>query len=173
MKKNITINMFGSLYAIDEDAYALLKSYLENMRRYFSKKEGGDEIADDVEHRVAELMEELKQSGKEACDIDDVQNIIHRIGDPEQMDSGETADSSDAAGTDSEETDSGTGAPSSTADRVADWLRRRRLYRDEDDKMLGGVLSGLCHYFGGTDPLPWRIAMVLLCFLSFSTVAII
>ena len=37
MKKNITINMFGSLYAIDEDAYALLKSYLENMRRYFSK----------------------------------------------------------------------------------------------------------------------------------------
>lgn len=93
MKKNITINMFGSLYAIDEDAYALLKSYLENMRRYFSKKEGGDEIADDVEHRVAELMEELKQNGKEACDIDDVQNIIHRIGDPEQMDSGETADS--------------------------------------------------------------------------------
>ena len=173
MKKNITINMFGSLYAIDEDAYALLKSYLENMRRYFSKKEGGDEIADDVEYRVAELMEELKQSGKEACDIDDVQNIIHRIGDPEQMDSGETADSSDAAGTDSEETDSETGAPSSTADRVADWLRRRRLYRDEDDKMLGGVLSGLCHYFGGTDPLPWRIAMVLLCFLSFSTVAII
>ena len=173
MKKNITINMFGSLYAIDEDAYALLKSYLENMRRYFSKKEGGDEIADDVEHRVAELMEELKQSGKEACDIDDVQNIIHRIGDPEQMDSGETADSSDAGGTDSEETDSGTGAPSSTADRVTDWLRRRRLYRDEDDKMLGGVLSGLCHYFGGTDPLPWRIAMVLLCFLSFSTVAII
>ena len=126
MKKNITINMFGSLYAIDEDAYALLKSYLENMRRYFSKQEGGDENADDVEHRVAQLMEELKQSGKEAGDIDDVQNIIHRIGDPEQMDSGEPAEPSDAAGTDSEETDSGTGATSSTAARVADGLRRLR-----------------------------------------------
>ena len=53
MKKNITINMFGQLYAIDEDAYELLERYLSSMKRYFSDKEGGEEIADDIEHRVA------------------------------------------------------------------------------------------------------------------------
>lgn len=48
MKKNITINMFGQLYAIDEDAFELLNRYLDSMKRYFSDKEGGEEIADEV-----------------------------------------------------------------------------------------------------------------------------
>ena len=60
MKKNITINLFGQLYHIDEDAYELLRSYEDNMRRYFGSKEGGEEIADDIEHRIAELIAELK-----------------------------------------------------------------------------------------------------------------
>ena len=56
MKKNITINLFGSLYAIDEDAYELLRNYLDNMRSYFSNKEDGNEIATDIESRVGELL---------------------------------------------------------------------------------------------------------------------
>ena len=56
MKKNITVNLFGQLYAIDEDAYSLLEQYLQNMKRYFATREGGDEIADDIEHRVACLL---------------------------------------------------------------------------------------------------------------------
>lgn len=52
MKKNININLFGTLYAIDEDACELLEDYLNNMKSYFAKREGGDEIADDIEHRV-------------------------------------------------------------------------------------------------------------------------
>ena len=47
MKKNITVNIFGTLYPIDEDAYELLQKYNDNMRRYYSQREGGDEIADD------------------------------------------------------------------------------------------------------------------------------
>ena len=66
MKKNITINLFGALYNIDEDAYDLLFRYQEDMKRYFAGREGGEEIADDIEHRVAELMAELKASGVEA-----------------------------------------------------------------------------------------------------------
>ena len=66
MKKNITINLYGSLYAIDDDACQLLEQYLNNMRSYFSKRDGGDEIADDIEHRVAELFSELKAQGFEA-----------------------------------------------------------------------------------------------------------
>lgn len=65
MKKNITVNLFGTLYAIDDDACKLLEQYLDNMRSYFSKREGGDEITDDIEHRVAELFSELKTNGVE------------------------------------------------------------------------------------------------------------
>ena len=86
MKKNITINLYGSLYAIDEDAYQLLEQYLANMKAYFAKREGGDEIADDIEHRVAEILSDLKAEGTEAISIEHIQDIIHRIGNPEQMD---------------------------------------------------------------------------------------
>ena len=86
MKKNITVNMFGILYPIDEDAYELLSRYLSNMRGYFSRQDGGTEIADDIEARVAELMNELRQSGVNAVTIEHVQSIISRIGSPEQLD---------------------------------------------------------------------------------------
>ena len=89
MKKNISVNIFGTLYPIDEDAYELLQKYNDNMRRYYSKREGGDEIADDVEHRVAELLSELRANGTEAITIEHVKEIINRIGDPQDMDDGE------------------------------------------------------------------------------------
>ena len=63
MKKNISINLFGTLYAIDEDAYTLLERYLNSMKSYFARQEGGEEIADDIEHRVAELLWQQKQQG--------------------------------------------------------------------------------------------------------------
>ena len=61
MKKNISINLFGTLYNIDEDAYNLLENYLQSMQRYFGRQEGGAEIADDIEHRVAELLWKKKE----------------------------------------------------------------------------------------------------------------
>ena len=91
MKKNITINMFGQLYAIDEDAYELLKNYLDTIRQYFRKEEGGDEIADDIEGRIGELFSDLKRQGVQAITIDHVSDIIKRIGNPEDMDTEEEA----------------------------------------------------------------------------------
>lgn len=88
MKKNININLFGTLYAIDEDACTLLENYLDNMRSYFAKRDGGDEIYDDIEHRVAEHLWSLKESGMSAIDIDTVKQIISSIGNPDEMESG-------------------------------------------------------------------------------------
>ena len=95
MKKNININLFGTLYAIDEDACTLLENYLDNMCSYFAKRDGGDEIFDDIEHRVAEHLWSLKESGMTAIDIDTVKQIISSIGNPDEMESGveEAADS--------------------------------------------------------------------------------
>ena len=159
MKKNITINLFGSLYAIDEDAYELLNQYQNNMRRYFSRKEGGEEIAEDIERRIAELFDELKASGVEAITIEHVRDIISRIGNPEEMDGTETeatADETDDAPKESERKEN----------------VHKKLFRNPDDKMLGGVTSGLACYFG-IDPLWLRLLMILFAWFSFGTTIII
>ncbi len=163
MKKNITINLFGSLYAIDEDAYELLRNYLDNMRSYFSNKEDGNEIATDIESRVGELLSELKAGGVEAISIEHIENIIGRIGNPDQL---EPENEASAA--------NGNGA-AETADTTESTGKKavRRLYRDKEDRMIAGILSGLCKYFGGTDPLPWRILTIILFFASATTLSII
>lgn len=104
MKKNININLFGTLYAIDEDACTLLENYLDNMRSYFAKRDGGDEIYDDIEHRVAEHLWSLKENGMTAIDIDTVKQIISSIGNPDEMESGveEAADSNTEENSDAE-----------------------------------------------------------------------
>ena len=190
MKKNININLFGTLYAIDEDACTLLENYLDNMRCYFAKRDGGDEIFDDIEHRVAEHLWNLKENGMAAIDIDTVKQIISSIGNPDEMESGveEVADSkieetSDAE-TDSEDkaqsedkeqsqsysntsnnTDSNTTAEETIGgkwiNRVLHHVSTHRFYRDGKDKIGGGVISGLCHYFGGGDIVVWRVGIVL------------
>ena len=65
-KKNININLFGTLYAIDEDACILLENYLDNMRSYFAKRDGGDEIFDDIEHCGVRGYERMCTRKKEA-----------------------------------------------------------------------------------------------------------
>jgi phage shock protein PspC (stress-responsive transcriptional regulator) len=160
MKKNITINIFGTLYAIDEDAYELLNRYLSDIKKYFSRKEGGEEIADDIEHRVAELMLELKTNGREPIDIALVKEIIGRIGNPEELDD-TTSENND--------TDSKDGH------RGREWFSeeesKKRLYCNPDDKLLCGVLSGLSCYWG-IEPVWMRLAVVLLAIVPIPFVPI-
>ena len=182
MKKNITINIFGTLYHIDEDAYELLQKYNENMRRYYGGREGGEEIADDVEHRVAELMSELQSQGILAITIDHVKEIINRIGDPQEMDERDSGDST--ANATGETTTEGGGTTTQTAGVAGDTGRRqegdtpnsnesRKLFRDTEDKILGGVISGLSHYLGIKDPLLPRVIMILLALISLTTFGVI
>lgn len=183
MKKNITINIFGILYQIDEDAYELLQKYNENMRRYYSHREDGAEIADDVEHRVAELFAELQSQGVMAITIDHVKDIITRIGDPQEMDDRDIPgdpNATDGSGseqvghTDTFTDGAGSGdkphqqAASSPGDDMT-----RKLFRDPEDKILGGVLSGMSHYFGIKEPIVLRLLMVILLIMSFSTLTIL
>ena len=171
MKTSININLFGTLYAIDEDAHQLLRQYLENMKSYFSRQEGGDEISDDIEHRVAELFWELKQAGNESITIEQVRSIIQEIGNPEEM-GGQEAE---ATGTDSNANTAEQGSTGQNttgqdghlgaheaASRAKSWMSQRRFYRDPQDKLVGGVLSGIAHYFGNGDPIIWRLLFVVL-----------
>ena len=163
MKRNITINMCGRLFAIDEDAYEVLSTYETSLRRYFQGREGGDEIADDLEERMAELLEELRGDG-EAVSIQHVQEVIHRLGNPKQMDGDEETACSAAEAT---------SQAAEQAKAVHNAVEQegsapRRLYRNLEDRKWMGVLSGFAAYFGG-DPLWWRIGYVSVFVLTLFT----
>ncbi len=145
MKRNITVNIFGSLYPMDEDAYAMLNAYIVNMRDYFSRQPDGKEIADDIEGRVAELMSELRQNGAEAISIEHIEDIINRVGKPEQFveEDDETVIKDIPP------------IPSSTP--------KKKLFRDPEHKVLGGVFSGFGCYLG-VNPLWLRLIYILLIF---------
>ncbi len=161
MKKNITINLLGRLYAIDEDAYELLERYTDSLRNYFRRREGGEEIVDDIEARIAELFDELKSKGTEAITIEHVEDIIHRVGSPEEMDSPSPDSPRGEEGFSSQFTDGNGPAPSmGEAGRGA-----KRLYRNMADRKLMGVLSGFATYFGG-DVLWWRLGFLVMFFLT-------
>ncbi len=159
MKKNITINLFGNLYAIDEDAYALLSRYLESIKKHFSRQEGGEEIAEDIERRATELIEELRTNGVEAIAIEHVKQIIERIGTPEEMD-----ESTDEAEPEDDRTDWLT--------RIKKRVQGKKLFRNTDDQLLGGVASGLGCYLG-VDATWMRLLWVAVSGLSAGTSVLI
>ena len=190
MKKNININLFGTLYAIDEDAYKLLGNYLDNMKSYFAKRDGGDEIADDIEHRVAEHLWTLKEQGRNVIDIETVKRIISSIGNPAEVDgamddsaadtpaddstAGETTDARSSEAESAEEDakqgkDAGIDlGETKWIDRMLNHVKTHRFYRDGKDKIAGGVISGLRHYCGGGDIVVWRVCAVLLTIATFT-----
>jgi phage shock protein PspC (stress-responsive transcriptional regulator) len=183
MKKNISINLFGTLYNIDEDAYNLLENYLNSMQRYFSRQEGGEEIADDIEHRVAELLWKKHEAGMTAIDISVVKEIIDTIGNAEQI-AGDTNNKAESAFANYNKQESNTGSEThfkedfkqfakdaerftrDTYDKGREHVRTHRFYRCADDKVLGGVCSGLAKYFDAGEPVIWRLGAIALTLLG-------
>lgn len=154
MKKTFTVNLNGIVFHIDEDAYQLLDSYLTNLRIHFSREEGSDEIMSDFEARISELLNERIRLGFNVITIEHVEEVIQRMGKPEELFAGEEKH----AGSEF----SATTEPTAGA---SDRKFRKRLMRDPDDKMLGGVASGLAAYFG-IDTTLLRLVMILLLIVS-------
>jgi len=150
MKKNITINLCGRLYQIDEDAYELLSHYTDTLRDYFKKQEGGEETANDIEERIAELFDDLKAQGIEAITIEHVQGVIEQIGKVEEI-AGEASGYADNVG-------------ASKTSEAKKSLNGKKFFRDSQNKVMAGVLSGCAHFYGGTAN-GWRWGFVILCVL--------
>lgn len=145
MKKTLTVNLGGTVYHIDEDAYNLLDNYLTNLRIHFRREEGAEEIVHDMELRISELFTGRLDDSKQVITIEDVEEIIAQMGKPEELSGEEGEEASQKKETKRES------AP-------------RRLYRDPDNKILGGVASGLSAYLGWD--VTWvRIAFLILMFL--------
>jgi phage shock protein PspC (stress-responsive transcriptional regulator) len=144
MKKTFTINISGTVFHIDDDAYEKLNAYISKINRHFGNAAEAREIVEDIESRISELFQERVKNGNEVITIDQVEEIITIMGMPEAFDDTKEGDEIKHKTT-------GSGG--------------RKLYRDPDDRVLGGVCSGLGAYFN-IDPVIIRLIFVLLVFLG-------
>lgn len=151
MNKTLTINISGIIFHIEIDAYEKLEAYLTSIKSYFKNTEGGNEILSDIESRIAEILQEKISNSKQVVLMDDVNYVIERMGNPKDI----AGDESQDAGADF----------SSSQQNYHQDTAKKRLYRDGESKVLGGVCSGIGHYFG-IDPVWLRIALLFLFFFA-------
>jgi hypothetical protein len=155
MKKVININFQGRILPIEELAYENLKNYIETLRSYFEKEEGKDEIINDIECRVAELCEDRLKKGAVCITEDDINLIIESIGRPADFEAQDGFEAQSSSG------NSNYSSSQNEGQNNWDNIRPKRLYRDEQNKILGGVCSGIANYFG-LEPLLVRILWIFL-----------
>jgi phage shock protein PspC (stress-responsive transcriptional regulator) len=146
MNKTVNINLGGMFFHIDEDAYQKLTRYFDAIKRSLSNSSGQDEIIKDIEMRVSELLNEKQKTDKHVVGMKDVDEVITVMGQPEDY----RIDDEGIGSTTSNFT-------SSSASNT------RKLYRDTENGMIGGVLAGLGHYFG-IDKVWLRIFLLVLIF---------
>ncbi|TDW99677.1 PspC domain-containing protein [Dinghuibacter silviterrae] len=190
MKKVININFQGRVIPIEESAFELLKQYIESLRRYFANEEGREEIINDIQDRIGELFNDYLKGGATCITDEDLGRIIDNMGRPEDFEAAENSfaeqmGANQGAGAGKTGTGAGkTGTGAGTAgmgstEKTAgghftggQYEPRGRLYRNESDKVLGGVCSGLANYLK-IDPVIIRILYVIMVFGSFGAAVLV
>jgi phage shock protein PspC (stress-responsive transcriptional regulator) len=162
MNKVININFQGRILPIEEQAYEILKQYIETLRVYFANEEGRDEIINDIECRVAELCDDRLKKGEVCINTTSINLIIESIGRPADFEAQDgfeqtTSTTSDA----SSDSASSSSTHHANSSNTFESTTQKRLYRDEQNKVLGGVCSGIANYFG-LDPLLVRVLWIFL-----------
>ena len=164
MKKVININFKGRVIPIEEAAFEQLQKYTDSLRRYFANEEGRDEIINDIEDRIAELFNEELKKGATCITEESVTAICSSMGSIEDF---EQMDNETGASTSGNYNSSSSSSASSTAYASTE-EPRGSMGRNANDKILGGVCSGLAHYLK-IDPTVVRILFALITFGGFGT----
>ncbi|HPG12976.1 MAG TPA: PspC domain-containing protein, partial [Chitinophagaceae bacterium] len=160
MKKIININLSGRVIPIEDTAYEKLQAYIESLRRYFANEEGKDEIINDIESRIAELMNDKVKKGDTAITDDNIEEIINAMGRVEDFEAADTDTTEQAQPQpQSDQYQSETGKEKTKKQS------RGRLYRDTNDRFIGGVCSGIADYTN-VDPAIVRIIFAILGFAT-------
>lgn len=148
MNKTVNINIGGLFFHIDEDAFQKLSRYFDAIKRSLSNSSGKDEIMKDIEMRVAELFTDRQKSDKHVINLKDVDEVVAVMGQPEDYRIDDDSDN--------------------TQTNFASTTGRKKLYRDKDKGLVGGVCTGLGHYFG-VDAVWIKILFVVLVLAGFGT----
>jgi phage shock protein PspC (stress-responsive transcriptional regulator) len=146
MNKTIIININGIVFHIEEDAYDVLITYMNEVKQHFGNSTDSYEIVNDIENRLAEMFsEKLSASGKEVIVLAEVEEVTAQMGKPSDFDLADEAAFEPVAGNRTE----------------------RKLFRDTDDRIIGGVCAGIGHYFD-LEPR-WIRVLFLVSFLVFGS----
>lgn len=122
MNRTFTINLAGVNYHVEEPAYIILEEYLHSIRQSLDSEEDKEEIMHDIESRISELISERKSGYNEVIDIEDINYVISVIGSPNEFGSGHTQNES---------------IPVQVP---------KKLMRDPQKRVFGGVLAGLSEF---------------------------
>ena len=136
MKKTFTISLGHSVFNVEEDAYDVLKMYLDSIKNYFQKMENDSEIISDFELRIAENFSSKLSSGKQYINLTDVKEVIQIMG---SLDDFQEIYDDDQ-----------------TEDVKEEKKENNKLYRDSSNRIIAGVCSGIAEYFK-IDPIIVRI----------------
>jgi phage shock protein PspC (stress-responsive transcriptional regulator) len=151
MKEVRQISLNGVVFFVEEDAYRALAKYMTATEQYYADKEDGKEIMEDIQTRFAELLAEKQNDQRQAITLSHVEEVISVLGYPENFEQ------------ESEE-------ETAFYKRKKSQSRKncRRLYRDGENALFGGVCSGLSYYFG-IDVLIFRLIFICLgiCSIGF------
>jgi phage shock protein PspC (stress-responsive transcriptional regulator) len=143
MNKTIIININGTVFHIEEDAYEILKNYMTDVKRHFLNSADSLEITTDIENRIAEMFSELLATeNKQVIVEQDVKSVIEQMGRVEDFDDIYEDNKDPAGGADTYNTSG------------------RKLFRDPDNHLISGVCAGIANYFD-IEPLWIRAAFVL------------
>ena len=153
MNKVLQINVGGISFTIDDDAFRKLDAYLNELELHFKYSDSSEEILGDIEARLAELLTD-RLRGREIVNLADVLATIKVMGKPNQFED-EFIESE----------------PRSRG--AWDIKTGKKLFRDGDNKVIGGVCSGVAAYLGIEDPVWVRLAFALMFFAGFGTLAYI
>lgn len=153
MNKTVNINIGGLFFHIDEDAFQKLSKYFDSIKRSLSNSSGQEEIMKDIEMRVAELLTEKQKSEKHVVNNKDVEEVIAVMGQPEDYRIDDDA-------------------KENYTEPMYYNNKSKKLYRDKDRGLIGGVCTGLGHYFG-IEAVWIKIIFLLLAFTSFGIIAYI
>ncbi len=152
MKRTISVTLGGRLFNIEDDAYEQLKKYLDDLRQHFSHEQG--EIVADIESNIADKFADKISPAKQAIDLADVKELIAVMGTVTDLD---------------EE------LPQNKEEKVNSSVNQKefskKLYRDVDNRVIGGVSAGLGVYFG-VDPLIFRVIFLILVVVGGSGILI-
>jgi len=149
MNKTVNINLGGMFFHIDEDAYLKLTRYFDAIKRSLNNSSGQDEIIKDIEMRVSELLTEKQKSEKHVVGLKDVDEVIAVMGQPEDYRIEDEENSNQSF--------NNYGA-----------RKHKKLYRDKEKGLIGGVATGLGHYFG-IDAVWIKILFLVFVFAGFGT----
>ena len=148
MKKTVTINLNSMIFHIDEDAHEMLLGYLNSIKSKFNLSDGRDEIMADIEARIAEMFQDETKGSKQVISMEEVEKIIAVMGKPEDY------------------LDEDNPEPTNHANaREEDFsYKRKRVFRDPDNRVFGGVCGGIGAYFN-FDPIILRILFAIAFFV--------